>query len=86
MKGAIRLKLATLAAGTAVLPAAWAHPGHEHSTGWLAQLLHSVTNWGPLLVVLVIAGPVLWSVDPTYESIAGLSPLGEPLEAGAEAD
>jgi peptide/nickel transport system permease protein len=37
-----------------------------------------------LLVVLVIVGPVLWSVDPTYESIAGLSPLGEPLEAGAE--
>ena len=37
-----------------------------------------------LLVVLVIVGPVLWSVDPTYESIAGLSPLGEPLEAGSE--
>ena len=55
MKGATLLKPATLAAGTAVLPAAWAHPGHEHSAGWLAQLLHSVTNWGPLLVVLVIA-------------------------------
>jgi len=37
-----------------------------------------------LLVVLVIVGPVLWSVDPTYESIEGLSPLGEPLDAGAE--
>ena len=37
-----------------------------------------------LLVVLVIVGPVLWSADPTYESIEGLSPLGEPLDAGAE--
>ena len=55
MKGARLLKPAMLAAGTAILPAAWAHPGHEHSAGWLAQLLHSVTNWGPLLVVLVIA-------------------------------
>ncbi len=55
MKGANLLKLATLAVGPAVGPAAWAHPGHEHSAGWLAQLLHSVTNWGPLLVVLVIA-------------------------------
>ena len=55
MKGAKPIKLATLAAGTALLPPAWAHPGHEHSAGWLAQLLHSVTNWGPLLVVLVIA-------------------------------
>ena len=55
MKGAKSLKLAALAVGTAVVPAAWAHPGHEHSSGWLAQLLHSVTNWGPMLVVLVIA-------------------------------
>ena len=55
MKGARLLKPAMLTAGTAILPAAWAHPGHEHSAGWLAQLLHSVTNWGPLLVVLVIA-------------------------------
>ena len=44
MKGARLLKPAMLTAGTAILPAAWAHPGHEHSPGWLAQLLHSVTN------------------------------------------
>jgi len=55
MTGARLLKLGTLTSLTAATPAAWAHPGHEHSTGWLAQLLHSVTNWGPLLVVLVIA-------------------------------
>jgi len=36
-----------------------------------------------LLSVLVIIGPLLWNVDPTYESSAGLSPLGEPLDAGA---
>jgi hypothetical protein len=56
MTGARLLKLGTLASAATALPAAtWAHPGHEHSTGWLAQLLHSVTNWGPLLVVLAIA-------------------------------
>ena len=57
------LRLATLASTVAVLPAAWGHPGHEHSPGWLAQLVHSVTSWGPLLVVLVIAiaaGYRLW--------------------------
>ena len=55
------LTVSTLAA----LPAAgWAHPGHEHSPGWLAHLLHSVTSWGPLLVVLVVAVAVgyrLWN-------------------------
>jgi peptide/nickel transport system permease protein len=37
-----------------------------------------------ILVVLVVAGPWLWSVDPTFESNAGLSAFGEPLEPGAE--
>lgn len=36
-----------------------------------------------LLAILVILGPVIWSVDPTFESIHGLSELGEPLGAGA---
>jgi peptide/nickel transport system permease protein len=36
-----------------------------------------------VLAVLVIVGPLLWNVDPTYESSAGLSALGEPLDAGA---
>ncbi len=48
-------KLATLAAGAALVPSAWAHPGHEHSPGVLAYLVHSVASWGPLLIVLVIA-------------------------------
>jgi len=56
MTGAKLLKLRTLASAATALPAAtWAHPGHEHSPGWLAQLVHSVTDWGPLLVLLVIA-------------------------------
>jgi peptide/nickel transport system permease protein len=37
-----------------------------------------------VLVVLVIAYPLFSSVDPTYESIEGLSELGEPLGVGAE--
>jgi peptide/nickel transport system permease protein len=35
------------------------------------------------LVVLVVVLPIVWTVDPTFESIEGLSELGEPLEAGA---
>ncbi len=37
-----------------------------------------------VLVVVVIAGPFLWSADPTFESNAGLTASGEPLDAGAE--
>jgi peptide/nickel transport system permease protein len=36
-----------------------------------------------LLAIVVLLGPLLWSVDPTFESIEGLSELGEPLDAGA---
>ena len=36
------------------------------------------------LVVLVIIGPLVWDVDPTYESFESLTELGEPLDAGAE--
>ena len=36
-----------------------------------------------LLAIIVILGPIIWSVDPTFESIEGLSELGEPLDAGA---
>lgn len=36
-----------------------------------------------LLAIIVILGPVIWSVDPTFESMEGLSELGEPLDAGA---
>jgi peptide/nickel transport system permease protein len=36
-----------------------------------------------LLAIIVILGPIIWSVDPTFESIEGLSELGEPLDAGS---
>ena len=36
-----------------------------------------------LIVFLSIAAPWLSGADPTYESIDGLGPLGEPLGAGA---
>jgi len=36
-----------------------------------------------LLAIVVLLGPLLWSVDPSFESIEGLSELGEPLDAGA---
>ena len=36
-----------------------------------------------LLAIIVILGPIIWSVDPTFESMEGLSELGEPLDAGA---
>lgn len=48
-------KLTALVSGAAWVPGAWAHPGHEHSPGLLAYLVHSVTGWGPLLIVLVVA-------------------------------
>jgi peptide/nickel transport system permease protein len=35
------------------------------------------------LAVVVLLLPLAWSVDPTFESIEGLSELGEPLDAGA---
>jgi peptide/nickel transport system permease protein len=35
-----------------------------------------------LLAIIVILGPIIWSVDPTFESIEGLSEFGEPLHAG----
>jgi peptide/nickel transport system permease protein len=37
-----------------------------------------------LLGLLVILGPLLWTPDPTFESNAGLTEFGEPLDAGAE--
>ena len=37
-----------------------------------------------VLIILVIAYPLLSPVDPTFESIEGLTQLGEPLGAGAE--
>ncbi len=36
------------------------------------------------LALIVIVFPMLSSVDPTYESIEGLTELGEPLGAGAD--
>ena len=36
-----------------------------------------------LIVFLSIAAPWLSGADPTFESIEGLGPLGEPLDAGA---
>jgi peptide/nickel transport system permease protein len=35
------------------------------------------------LVVIVLAAPLITPADPTYESLEGLSPLGEPLDLGA---
>ncbi|MGD2074564.1 MAG: hypothetical protein PVI91_09635 [Gammaproteobacteria bacterium] len=55
--------LAALIPGITFMPQAWAHPGHPHSPEPLARLAHSVTEWGPLLVVLVVvvvAGYSLW--------------------------
>jgi len=53
-------KLITMFFGSAFVPAAQAHPGHEHSQGIAESLLHSVqTGWlAPLLLLVVslIAG------------------------------
>lgn len=35
------------------------------------------------LALVVVVGPLIWSVDPTFESTGGLSELGEPLDLGA---
>lgn len=55
MRNTTTHKLAALVSGTVCVPSAWAHPGHEHSPELLAYLVHSVTSWGPLLIVLVLA-------------------------------
>jgi hypothetical protein len=49
-------RAAVLITGAIAVPGAWAHPGHAHSAEPLARLVHSVTEWGPLLVVAVVAG------------------------------
>jgi len=54
-------KLITMFFGSAFVPAALAHPGHEHSQGIAESLLHSVQTGGwpaplLLLVVSLIAG------------------------------
>jgi peptide/nickel transport system permease protein len=36
-----------------------------------------------LLAVCVVAIPLVWTADPTFESAAGLSATGEPLDAGS---
>jgi hypothetical protein len=56
-------KLAALLATALLTPAAHAHPGHEHSPGAVASLVHSITGWGPLLALLVAitaVGCLLW--------------------------
>ena len=37
-----------------------------------------------ILVAAVLLGPLLWDIDPTYESFTSLTESGEPLDAGAE--
>jgi peptide/nickel transport system permease protein len=37
-----------------------------------------------LLATIVLVGPLVWTVDPTFESFEGLSELGEPLPPGTE--
>jgi peptide/nickel transport system permease protein len=37
-----------------------------------------------VLVATAVLYPLVFSVDPTYESVAGLTELGEPLPVGAE--
>jgi hypothetical protein len=44
-------------------PCVQAHPGHEHQPGALAGFIHSITEWGPLLALLVLmvaTGYSLW--------------------------
>jgi len=36
-----------------------------------------------VLVAIVVVGPFMWTVDPTFQTIEGLGPQGEPLDAGA---
>jgi hypothetical protein len=59
-------RLTALVSGLGSLSGAHAHPGHVHSSEPLARLVHSITEWGPLLVVLVVmvaAGYRLWRSD-----------------------
>ena len=48
-------KLIAILCGSAYMPIALAHPGHQHSQGLAERLLHAVqTEWlAPLLLLLV---------------------------------
>jgi peptide/nickel transport system permease protein len=35
-----------------------------------------------VLAVIVVLAPLIWTTDPTFESIEGLDQFGEPLDAG----
>jgi len=49
-------KLITLFCGSVFVPAALAHPGHEHSQGIAERLLHAVqTEWLAPLLLLVLS-------------------------------
>ena len=57
------LQPAALATAALLSPCAQAHPGHEPTPGLLAGFIHSITEWGPplaLLVLLAAAGYALW--------------------------
>jgi len=49
-------KLIAMFCGSAFVPAALAHPGHEHSQGIAERLLHAVqTGWLAPLLLLVLS-------------------------------
>ena len=50
-------KLIAALCGSAYLPVALAHPGHEHSQGIAERVLHAVqTEWLAPVVLLVLLG------------------------------
>ncbi len=53
------LRLFSLASGLLTVPAAFAHPGHEHAQGWLARWSHSTLGWDPLLILFAVAAVAL---------------------------
>lgn len=57
-------KLIGVLCGSAYLPVASAHPGHEHSQGILERLLHAAgTEWlAPLLLLALVVTVGYWYV------------------------
>ena len=56
----IMSRLSILLCSLLTVPAALAHPGHEHAQGWLPRLLHSAIGWDQLLVLFAVAAVGLY--------------------------
>ena len=90
------LRAALVAAATLLPNAAWAHPGHDASVGFVHGLVHPVTGLDHVLAMVAVGlfaaqlgGRALWAVPLSFVSVMalggvlGMAGVGVPfVEAG----